>query len=530
MKTKAQVIDIEDQSMHAEVQFKAALAMYLEHRKHLLVIIFLFLAAFGIRLYHINEPPLDFHATRQYRYFLDARKYYYDALQSVPDWKKQIAVINKQTEGTLEPTIMPFIVSLAYRVTGGEQFWIPRLLSSVFWLIGGGFLYLIAKKITSMDAAVFSTAFYLFLPFGVSASRSFQPDPMMIMMLLLSVFSILRYHDRPSKFTLAIGTAAAALAFLIKPVCLFTIIGAFLSLAIYKQGVRRAVVSPGFLVFTVISVLPPMIFYLYGIFSGGLLRSQAERSFLPYLFFDPFFWKNWLNNIRLVVGFTAFIGALLGTLMLRDGAPKALLIGLWIGYSVFCLAFNYPMAAHDYYQLQFIPIVALSIGPIGALVMDRLKQLPTLWRMAAWASLLLALILSILVARSRLINPDFERKVRIAQEIGERVNHSTKNVFLSSDYGRQLRYEGELAGYAWPLNSDFEWGRLAKTGDKFNAEERFNAWFLRYSPEYFIVTDLREFEEQGDLRNFLTENFPMLVQNDDYLIFDLRRLIRTTTQ
>jgi hypothetical protein len=37
------------------------------------------------------------------------------------------------------------------------------------------------------------------------------------------------------------------------------------------------------------------------------------------------------------------------------------------------------------------------------------------------------------------------------------------------------------------------------------------------------VTDLREFEEQGDLRNFLTENFSIVVQNDDYLIFDLRR-------
>jgi hypothetical protein len=156
--------------------------------------------------------------------------------------------------------------------------------------------------------------------------------------------------------------------------------------------------------------------------------------------------------------------------------------------------------------------------------MDRLKQLPTLWRMAAWGILLLALILSILVARGRLINPDFERKVRIAEEIGERVNHSTKNLFLSSDYGRQLRYHGELAGYAWPLSSDFEFGRLAHGNrPEFNAEERFNAWFLRYSPEYFIVTDLREFEEQDDLRNFLTENFPIVVQNDDYLIFDLRR-------
>jgi hypothetical protein len=178
------------------------------------------------------------------------------------------------------------------------------------------------------------------------------------------------------------------------------------------------------------------------------------------------------------------------------------------------------MAAHDYYQLQFIPIVALSIAPIGALVMDRLYQLPTFWRLAAWGILLLALLLSLVVARSRLMNPDFERKVRTAQEIGERVNHSTKNLFLSSDYGRQLRYHGELAGYAWPLSSDFEWERLAKA-QEFNAEERFNTRFLRYSPEYFIVEDLREFEQQPDLKEFLSK-FPTISNKVDYLIFDLR--------
>src|SRR4030095_718607 len=83
------------------------------------IISFLFILAFGIRIYHINEPPLDFHATRQYRYFLDARRYYYEILPSVPDWKKQVAQISKQTEGTLEPTIMPWVVSRIYSIIGG---------------------------------------------------------------------------------------------------------------------------------------------------------------------------------------------------------------------------------------------------------------------------------------------------------------------------------------------------------------------------------------------------------------------------
>lgn len=509
--------------MQFESQSKLAQETHFLPHKRLLIIGFLFITALGIRLYHINEPPLEFHSTRQYRSFLIARGYFFESMKSIPEWKKRVASFSKEKQGIIEPPIMELVVSFAYSVVGGEHFWIPRLLSSIFWLIGGGFLYIIAKKIACADAALFSTAFYLFLPFAVVASRSFQPDPLMVMLLLASIFTILRYYDQPSTFRLAIAAVVSSLAFFIKPQCLFAILGVFVSLAVYRQGIRKSVISSNFLIFTVVSLLPTIIFYLYGIFIAGFFLEKSQPGFLPQILLNPFFWKGWLNNIGLVVGFTAFIGGLLGILMFREGQPRASLIGLWIGYLVFCLAFHYQVATHDYYQLQFIPIVALSIGPVVALIMNRLSQICTrrYWRIAVWSILLLALLLSIGVARSRLINPDFERKVKMAQEIGERVNHSTKTIFLSSDYGVPLEYHGLLSGPAWPTTSDLEWERLAGVRT-LNAEERFNAWYLKDSPEYFIVMDFREFEGQPDLRDFLIGKFPIVAQNDDYLIFDLR--------
>jgi hypothetical protein len=488
----------------------------------LLIVGFLFIAAFGIRLCHIDEPPLDFNPTRQYRSAIIARGLYFESVESIPEWRKEVASINKQRTAVLEPPIMEYIASLAYRIVGGEYLWIPRVLSSIFWLIGGAFLFAIARKIVSTDAAVFSTAFFLFLLFGVEASRSFQPDPMMVMMLLISIFTIFRYHDNPSTLRLLLAATVSALAMFIKPVCMFPIFGAFLSLAIYRRGLMRSVVSLNFLTFAVVSLLPAFIYNFYGLFIAGFLKGQVQGSFLPHLLLNWFFWKSWLVKIGMVVGFPALILALLGVPMFHERLPRALMIGLWSGYFVFGLVFNYHIHTHDYYQLQFIPIVALSLGPVCAVVVNRLTQVCVqwYWRVAVWGILVVALILNIGYAEGKLASPDSERQVRVAQEIGESVNHSTKTVFLSHAYGKPLKYYGELCGLNWPASGDFRSDKLRGLPE-LDAEERFNTKYLTHSPEYFIVTQFQEFEKQPDLRNFLTSKFPIIAQSDDYLIFNL---------
>jgi 4-amino-4-deoxy-L-arabinose transferase-like glycosyltransferase len=40
----------------------------------------------------------------------------------------------------------------------------------------------------STGAALVSTAFYLFAPLGILLSRSFQPDALMMLMFLVSLF------------------------------------------------------------------------------------------------------------------------------------------------------------------------------------------------------------------------------------------------------------------------------------------------------------------------------------------------------
>jgi 4-amino-4-deoxy-L-arabinose transferase-like glycosyltransferase len=484
----------------------------------------LFLIALAARLFNIGDPPLGFHPTRQYRSLLISRGYYYQSQASIPEWKREVARINLEKQGILEPPVTELLVAVAYLVLGGEHYWVPRIFTILFWLLGGYFLYRITARILDPFAALFATVFYLLLPFAVVASRSFQPDSLMVALMLASILVLLEFDEHPTWGRYATAGLFAAASIFIKPVSAFVIYAVFITLSLCRHGFKKTITIPGFLLFFPLTLLPGLSFYLYGILNTPVMLVQTQASFLPGLWFDPFYWRGWLAQINATVGYPSFLLALLGILFLKRGRPLVLVLGWWAGYVLFCLIFNYHIATHDYYHLQLIPLVGLSLSPLASLVANRLLDANQAWyeRGAIAAILLAGLALSLYSGLSQLGNQGFGRKVRQAETVGEAVDHSTRTVYLDADYGLPLEYHGELSGVPWPLASDLEWERLAGMA-VLDAEDRFEADFAAGGPAYFIVTDLSEYEQQEDLKEFLTEKYPVVAQDDDLLVFSLAR-------
>ncbi len=224
------------------------------------------MGAFCLRLYGLGQPPMEFNAIRQYHGALLARGLY--------QWLLSGNLRTLPPDGILEPPILEFAASLSYLVLGGEHLWVPRLLSVLLWMVGGIFLYLTAKKVVSPNAAVLSVFFYLFDPYSVLASRAFMPDPLMIMLLVISIFAIVRYHEQPhSTRRLLVAVIASSLAIFVKPgICLFQVFGAFAVLSVYREGIRRSLLSWHLVVFAVLAVLPTALYYLYGTFGADFLQ------------------------------------------------------------------------------------------------------------------------------------------------------------------------------------------------------------------------------------------------------------------
>ena len=491
------------------------------------VLVLLFLAAFGLRIHGIRELPLEFHPVRQYRSAFIGRYFYYQHLKSVPAWKKSLAYLLRQRAGTLEPPLLEYLASWAYRITGRERLWIPRLFSAIFWLVGGVFLYLLSKKAVSPDAALFSVAFYLLSPFSVMASRSFQPDPLMVMMFVASIYAILLYYEERSAKRFAVAAASSALAILIKPVCLFAILAAFISVPLAWQGLRATIRSFRIWAFGFIALLPSLVFYGYGALTGGHIQYQAESSFHIRLYLEPGYWRGWFHMIGAAVGIPAFALALLCIPLLPRGLTRSLGCGLWVGYLAFGLVFNHHISTHSYYQLQFIPIVAFTLAA-GASYLIRITEsirgangpahhaLP-----AVLLSVWLAAIAAWVRANWKPIYYEDYDQVTISEQIGEKTAHTRKAIFLSYANGELLEYHGELIGIPWPWRSDMHaqqgWARPNLT-----VEERYKEIIDQYPSDYFIVTEMGEYRAQPKLGNFLVKHFPLLVNEKRYLVFDLR--------
>ncbi len=348
-------------------------------------LLFLFSIAFSIRLYDLTDPPLDFHPTRQLLSAIKARALYFKTRPAgYTDEQKDIGRRQARLKAQVEPEVLETLVAYTYRFTG-EKLWVARIYSSLFWLIGGIFLFLFVRRLVSFDAAIFSIAYYLLFPYAILASRSFQPDPLMVMLVVAFWWMFLTWLDLPAEASstrawIAAGLAGiiGGLAIYVKFSAAFFVIGAALGLGLSRFTWRQMFRNGQIWLMAILGALPAMVYLLDGL-QGGL-GSQFSGRFIPALLFSPYNYLAWMNKIDLAAGGIFVMLGLLGFFLTTDRRFRSLLFGLWGAYLLYSLYFNYHSATHDYYQLPLIPIVAVSLAPLGAWFFARLAEAAQGWQ------------------------------------------------------------------------------------------------------------------------------------------------------
>jgi hypothetical protein len=489
-------------------------------RLTLLITLFvLFDLGLGIRLYDLTDLPLDFHPTRQLLSALKARGMYYQAGADVPDWQRKMAIQQWKTKAEVEPEVFEHLVAFTYRFTG-EQLWIARVYSSLFWLIGGVFLFLLVRDLVSIDGAVISTAYYLFFPYAVIASRSFQPDPLMVMLIISFWWAVTHWTKKPSwGWTLAAGLLGG-FAIYIKFVSAFFVVGAALGSILPHFRLRDLVRKAQVWVMAIIGFLPAAGYLLYGIVFRSFLGQQFSGRFVPALLVSPINYIDWAALANMAAGAAAITLGLLGWLVIRDRNVRIFLLGLWAAYILFGLFFDYHIATHDYYSLPLIPIVAVSLAPIAELIMHRLAELAKhRWlRLAAYGFLLYGLLATCWDVRSQLKSVDYRPQAAMWAEIGEKLGHGPNVVALTQDYGSRLAYWGWQDAIIWPNSGDIDYH--TERGSSFNFTARFEN--LTRGNAFFLVTDFEELNRQPALKEKLVE-FSVYATGEGYTIYDLQK-------
>lgn len=502
------------------------------------LVLALFVAALAIRLYRLDEAPRDFWTIRQYYNAMTARALYFQGNPDVPEWRRNVASTHRIW--LAEPPILEYVVSRVYRVLGGERFWVFRSLTVAAWLAGGLFLFLAARRMLGFEGALTAAAFYLFLPYGVTASRSWQPDPLMVMGVAAAMLAIYAYFEKPLASRLVVAGLVAAVAILLKPgASVLTVVGMFGFLSLYERGWRRTFLPGPSWSFVAIMLTPPIAIVALSAWRGWYEPGTHFSTYLaPRLLLTFFFWKGWAGILTRVLTLPGLILALLGgVLLVPVGKARALVWGYVTGYALFSLICSFTTPNHDYWHLQVVPLAALCIGATAVPVWRAILEGSCRpWRVAFALTLgAIWILLSIERApwiRDRGSSP--AEYAAMAREIGDAVNHSTRVITLDYDFSNPLRYYAEIAGPVWPQAEAMVYDRQTgkdRAGDgtplwntlDLPAQERFDRFYADGQFEYFVVCRLiGDLDLQPGLREFLNQ-FPILKQGARYVIYDLRR-------
>ena len=483
-----------------------------------LMLVALVLLGFSLRMVDLTDPPLDFHPTRQFRGAVVARGIYYQLVPSSDPFIQQQTISTRNSVSELEPPILESIVAFAYLLVGGEYLWIARIITSFSWSLAALPLFALARRFTSPGAALLAVAYYLFLPFAVTASRSFQPDPVMVALLIAGLFAAYRWSEtRDWNWTLVAGISMG-LAVLVKAFAAYFVLGGLLAVVLYTLGFRKALRDGQVWAMAAISVLPAAIYYLLniGATSGNYFQNWIV-ALLP-LAFEPSFYIRWTDMLTDLLGVAGLFGSFIGVLFARPRA-RWLLIGVWAGYVLYGITLPHQTTTHNYYHLFLVPLAALSVAPIAHLIVKKVAEQTRFWQTAFVVILLACLFFTAWTSRSTMLGVSYHDEPPFWEHIGSAVPTDGETIGLVQAYGNLLGYYGWRRVELWPNT-----GELYLAGLRGNQSGDFEEFFLERTADmdYFLITSFNQLEQQPQLADYLEAHFPIYSQGDGYLIYDLR--------
>jgi hypothetical protein len=293
--------------------------------------------------------------------------------------------------------------------------------------------------------------------------------------------------------------------------------GLTIATVLFTPGLRRAFRQPQVWAIAVLMVTPALFYQWFGMHGQTAGRIENWTVAMLYLLIEPSFYVRWLNLLQNEMGLTVL---LLGVAGLVTAKPfsRAQLVGLWVGYGLYGMVFPHQITTHNYYSLLFVPIVALSLAPLGVLLFEKLSQLSLFWRAIVLGAALIVTAHQLWFSYSVLVGQDFRDVPAYWQKVEQALPPQGKIIALTQDYGERLMYYGWRKVSLWPNQASL---KLSEKREK--ARKDFEVEFASRTEgkDYFLITSFDQLDKQPLLKEMLNR-YPVYAKGDGYLIFALR--------
>ena len=311
------------------------------------ILVLLVIGGFLVRLYKIDNPIADWHSWRQsdtsavtrnfVKYGIDVLHPRYNDMSDVSGRGLFNPKGYRFVEFPIFNLIHYFFYSLLSTFFSLEL--LGRLTAVLSALTSAVLLFFIVRRHSSIEVALLSAFFYLFLPYNIYFTRVVLPEPLMVTLFLAA---LLAFDTRRRLLTFIFGS----LSLLVKPMAIFFLLPIFLK---------------------------DFWLFIFMLVPFGLWRTWEMR----YPEGMPASW--WLlngNGIRFrPAWFRWLFGERLGDMILGQWGIFPFLLGLFqansyfltwaAGALLYLVVFATGNVHHDYYQIPLIPIISVLLA-LGA--------------------------------------------------------------------------------------------------------------------------------------------------------------------
>jgi 4-amino-4-deoxy-L-arabinose transferase-like glycosyltransferase len=348
-----------------------------------------------------------------------------------------------------------------------------------------------------------------------------MPDALMISVLLVAALTVIRYWERRSRQRLLVAGLVSALATAVKPGVAFVfLIPLFGALAISQQQLRNALRRGSFGLFVAMTASIATAYFVYGRYlSDFISRSTETGRVTPELLSRSRFWTGWWQMVSYLLSYPqqqrllalAPLGlGLLGMVVARPGVPRAILVGLSAGYVAFGLAFANYTSTHPYYALPLVPILALGIGVLSGVILDRFPPGRPIAREAVVVLIGLVIAGGAFKSYSVLGGEHTHQAITDYRRIGQLTGHTSRAIVVDNNLGSPAMYWGWIVAKNWELDYN----------------ERLPAWIDPSKEQFLIVIGVERLETAPGLHDFV-RSLPVIAKTARYAVFDLHPHHRT---
>lgn len=470
-----------------------------------LLLIFVLLAGFLVRLYKIDNPIADWHSWRQAdtasvsRNFVDtginllAPKYH--DISSI-----QTGYFNPEGYRLVEFPLYNAIHAVLFNNIGSFSFEVWGRLVSIFsTLLSTYLLYLLARRFISPIGGVLAAFFFAMLPFNIYFSRVILPEPLAVTLGLMSLWYFVQFIDTDKFTSLFLSGVFLALSALVKPFTLFYATP-MVYLLLDKYSSQALLLNSKLLikllVFTNVIVAPLLLW------RGWISLHPEGIPFWKWAFngdkirFRPSFWR-WIIGERLgrlILGVWGVVPFTFGLLKTKSG--KYFSYTFLFGALLYVVLVATANVRHDYYQTIVIAPIALVLAK-GTLNMWNTREFNKgLSRLILIGSLAMMLLVGLVQTRElyKINRPEIVRA-------GEAVDRlAAKDALVVAPYNGDTAFLYQTGRWGWPfMDRDID-------------------TLIKYGADYFVSVNLHDTQTLE-----IIDRFNVVEETPEYIIADLHQ-------